>query len=220
MNRQVFLWKEQEKHKEFENINHLMYKLANLQGFILEPIILGEVFYRKLQKIKQRDKNKQTANNMLKVFTILCQFNYINGKIYKNEKSFSISPKIWSRNCIGRNALETSLKHLKEINLIDYTNSCYKGQCDKRKRFYSLNRIVLETLYKEAEKILDEESQTDFALYEEFLEYTNHKDFKNDYQEEQAFKEYKRQRKCGAIKVAPKEIKNFQKNLENLEEII
>lgn len=72
----------------------------------------------------------------------------------------------------------------------------------------------------QAEKIKGEEQGEDLQLYEDFLDYTNRKDFATDYLEEQAFKQYKTQRKCGAIKVASKEIESFQRNLENLEEII
>ena len=90
----------------------------------------------------------------------------------------------------------------------------------KDEKFYTVNRNGLEYLLHQAEKIKGEEQDKDLQLYEDFLDYTNRKDFETQYQEEQAFREYKHQRKCGAIKVAPKEIKSFQKNLENLEEII
>ena len=126
----------------------------------------------------------------------------------------------FGKNIVGRDALDTSIKILKEMNLIDYENSCYYGNKDRRKRFYSINKSGFEFLLHQAEKIASEEQDKDLQLYEDFLNYTNRKDFETQYQEEQAFKEYKRQRQCGAIKVAPKEIKNFQKNLENLEEII
>ena len=220
MNRQQYIWKQQEKHKEYENINALFYQMVKLSGFVLEPIILGEVFFRNLQLQKESDKNKQTARNMSKIYSILCQYNFINGKLYHNENGFAVSSNIWQKHCIGRDALDTSIKILKEMNLIDYENSCYYGNKDRRKRFYSINKSGFEFLLHQAEKIASEEQDKDLQLYEDFLDYTNRKDFETQYQEEQAFKEYKRQRKCGAIKVAPKEIKNFQKNLENLEEII
>ena len=193
MNKKQYIWKQQEKHKEYENINALFFQMAKVGGVIREPIIFGELFFRHLQSKKANDKNKQTARNMSKVFTILCQYNFINGKVYHNENGFAVSSNIWQKHCIGRDALDTSIKILKEMNLIDYENSCYYGN-------------------KEQDKNLQ--------LYEDFLNYTNRKDFETQYQEEQAFREYKHQRKCGAIKVAPKEIKSFQKNLENLEEII
>ena len=153
------IYKQQEKHNDYENINNMMYKFADLRGFLLEPIVLGEVFYRILQEKSKSDKNIQTANNMLKVFSILCQFNYINGKKYKNHKGFSVSPKIWKINCVGRSALETSIKHLKDINLIDYENSCYKGQASRRKRFYSINLFKLDILYIDALRIKDGDSE-------------------------------------------------------------
>ena len=220
MNRQQYIWKQQEKHKEYENINALFYQMVKLSGFVLEPIILGEVFFRNLQLQKESDKNKQTARNMSKIYSILCQYNFINGKLYHNENGFSISPSVWQKHCIGRDALDTSIQKLKDMNLIEYKNSCYNGNKERRKRFYSVNRNGLEYLLHQAEKIKGEEQDKELQLYEDFLDYTNRKDFETQYQEEQAFREYKHQRKCGAIKVAPKEIKSFQKNLENLEEII
>ena len=220
MNRQQYIWKQQEKHKEYENINALFYQMVKLSGFVLEPIILGEVFFRNLQLQKESDKNKQTARNMSKIYSILCQYNFINGKLYHNENGFSVSPSVWQKHCIGRDALDTSIKKLKAMNLIDFDNSCYYGKKERRKRFYTVNRNGLEYLLHQAEKIKGEEQDKDIQLYEDFLDYTNRKDFVTDYQEERAFKQYKTQRKCGAIKVAPKEIKSFQKNLENLEEII
>lgn len=220
MNRQQYIWKQQEKHKEYENINALFYQMVKLSGFVLEPIILGEVFFRYLEQQKASDKNKQTARNMSKVYSILCQYNFINGKLYHNENGFSVSPSVWQKHCIGRDALETSIEKLKDMNLIDFDNSCYYGKKERRKRFYTINRNSLEYLLHQAEKIKGEEQDKDLQLYEDFLDYTNRKDFDTVYQEEKAFKEYKAQRKCGAIEVAPKEIKSFQKNLENLEEII
>ena len=142
---------------------------------------------------------------MSKVFTILCQYNFINGKVYHNENGFAVSSNIWQKHCIGRDALDTSIKILKEMNLIDYENSCYYGNKDRRKRFYSINKSGFEFLLHQAEKIASEEQDKDLQLYEDFLNYTNRKDFETQYQEEQAFKEYKRQRQCGAIKVVPKE---------------
>ena len=220
MTRQQYIWKQQEKHKEYENINALFYQIVKLSGFVLEPIILGEVFFRYLEQQKASDKNKQTARNMSKVYSILCQYNFINGKVYHNEKGFAISPSVWQKHCIGRDALETSIQKLKAMNLIDFNNSCYYGNKERRKRFYNVYRIGLENILRQAEKIKSEEKNKDLQLYEDFLDYTNRRDFDTAYQEEQAFKQYKTQRKCGAIKVAPKEIKSFQKKLENLEEII
>ena len=220
MNRQQYIWKQQEKHKEYENINALFYQMVKLSGFVLEPIILGEVFFRYLQQQKASDKNKQTARNMSKIYSILCQYNFINGKLYHNENGFSISPSVWQKHCIGRDALDTSIQKLKDMNLIEYKNSCYNGNKERRKRFYSVNRNGLEYLLHQAEKIKGEEQDKELQLYEDFLDYTNRKDFATKYLEEQAFKQYKTQRKCGAIKVAPKEIKSFQKNLENLKGII
>ena len=220
MNKQQYIWKQQEKYKEFENINAVFYQLVKISGFVMEPIILGEIFFRYLQKQKVSDKNKQTARNMSKVYSILCQYNFINGKVYKNENGFAVSPSVWQKHCIGRDALETSIKYLKELHLIDFQNSCYYGNKERRKRFYIVNIIALENLLLEAQRIQGEEQGKDIQLYEDFLDYTNRKDFETQYQEEHAFKEYKRQRKCGAIKVEHKEIIEFQKNLENLEELI
>lgn len=220
MNRQQYIWKQQEKHKEYENINALIHQMVKISGFVLEPIILGEVFFRYLEQQKASDKNKQTARNMSKVYSILCQYNFINGKVYHNENGFAISPSVWQKHCIGRDALDTSIEKLKDMNLIDFDNSCYYGKKERRKRFYTISRNGLEYLLHQAEKIKGEEQDKDLQLYEDFLDYTNRKDFATKYLEKQEFKQYKTQRKCGAIKVAPKEIKSFQKNLENLEEII
>lgn len=55
---------------------------------------------------------------MSKVYSILCQYNFINGKVYKNENGFAVSPSVWQKHCIGRDALETSIKYLKELRLI------------------------------------------------------------------------------------------------------
>lgn len=44
MTRQQYIWKQQEKHKEYENINALIHQMVKLSGFVLEPIILGEAF--------------------------------------------------------------------------------------------------------------------------------------------------------------------------------
>ena len=162
MNKQQYIWKQQEKHKEFENINAVFYQLVKMSGFIMEPIILGEVFFRYLQKQKASDKNKQTARNMSKVFSILCQYNFINGKVYKNENGFAVSPSVWQKHCIGRDALETSIKYLKELSalqdtlaLFTFVVKYFKHRCDSWTVDWETLNVELSEIQKKYKELAD-----------------------------------------------------------------
>lgn len=221
--KELYLCKQQENNPYYKNVRAVFFELAKIKGFVLEPTILGELFYKHLEKQNHSDKNLQTARNMSKVFSILNHYKYLNGK-RKNDNSFSISPMVWKLHCIGKDALEKSIKLLKEMNLIDYFNSCYQGNKERRKRFYQINLYALQNLLtnyqRELEKEQAKQTSKDLFLYEHFLNYTNHKEYNTELAEEQAFSKFKENVNKGKIILPQQKEYTFKESLDNLEEII
>ena len=137
---------------DYKNCRALIFELVKLKGFVIEPIVLGDIFYDYLQEMKPNNMNTQKARNMSKVFATLCHIFYIAGQRHNILSAFPVSPKIWGDLNIGRSALEESIKTLKEMALVEYYNWYPKGHPEQRKRYYKIDIPKFESIVKQAKK--------------------------------------------------------------------
>ena len=76
------MWKAQEKNEEYKNVRWLMWELTKINGFVLKPIILNNLFFNHMQQNHKSKMNAEQARNMAEIFSVLCHVYHIAGRKY------------------------------------------------------------------------------------------------------------------------------------------
>ena len=128
--------------------------LSNYGGFVFEPLCLRQLFYEYLKKYHNGKMIRQQARTMANVYACLLNEYYTKAIVHDyGIVEFYVSPDRWLNDyCLSEEAVNNSVKFLREIGLIDSKNRWDKVRKTKR-RWYIIYIRELEELVNRAEKL-------------------------------------------------------------------
>lgn len=143
--------------KDYEYVRQLMFDLAALNGYVITPICLQEYILKFLSMKSPKNKmNSLKAKNASLLFAILCnEYFLLNQNREPSLTEFFVSTDKWNKYSIKQGMRESSLKILKEINLLSYYNKENSSQNFGYIRMYKintqkLNEILFEILIEKS----------------------------------------------------------------------
>ncbi len=144
--------------EDYKYVRQLMFDLATLNGYVINPISLQEYILKFLSMKSPKNKmNSIKAKNASLLFAILCnEYFLINQNREPSITEFFISTDKWGKYSVKQGMRENSLKILRDINLISYYNKANPFQSFGYVRMYKintqrLNEILLEILVEKSQ---------------------------------------------------------------------
>lgn len=155
--------KETELIRQWENSKKVAGLMLDMQkscgGFVMKPIILGQVFLHYLQENQPNGNNIETARGLAEVFSLMCHIYRRGAKRFNFITSFFISPSIWHEHLIGRRVQERSIAILREMGLVENYNWYPDGKPNHRRKWYRINLEKLQEIISQAQSLRAEARQ-------------------------------------------------------------
>lgn len=107
--------------KKFQKIRNILEDLAEVNGFVINPICLQEYIYHYLKTKYPKDKNNiSKARNTSQVFAVLCNEFYLININVQSKKEFFMTQERWEKYNIKQRMIETSTQILKDMKLLNW----------------------------------------------------------------------------------------------------
>ena len=127
-----------------ESIRKIMFELGEHKGYVVNPICLQEYIFKFLQQTYPKNKmNSVMARNVSYVFAVLCNEFYLINLNRVAVKTFYIKHERLIEMNIKQKMLESSLKILKKMLLVEYKNMPHPNLPYSYIRVYKINILRL-----------------------------------------------------------------------------
>ncbi len=136
--------------KKYKKIREILEELAEVNGFVINPICLQDYIYQYLKLKHPKDKNNITkARNASQVFAVLCNEFYLMNINQCTTKEFYMSQERWEKYNIKQRMIETSTQLLKEMNLLSWRYIKADYDAYTHIKLYNINVKTLEEIKDE-----------------------------------------------------------------------
>lgn len=136
--------------ENYEIVRKIMFALAEHDGFIINPLCLQEYILQFLKELYPKNKmNSVKARNASYVFAILCNEFFLINQDRVPISHFFVRQERWQKMNVKQKMLESSLKILKKMLLVDYKNIEHPNQPYGYIRVFEINKFRLSQIRDE-----------------------------------------------------------------------
>ena len=136
--------------ENYEIIRKTMFELAEINGYPTNPICLQEYILHYLKEIDPKNKmNSVMARNTSYVFAVLCNEFFLINQDRVPINHFFVRQERWQKMNVKQKMLESSLKILKKMLLINYRNIEHPNQPYGYIRVFEINNFRLSQIKDE-----------------------------------------------------------------------
>lgn len=139
--------------KKHEKIRTILKELAEINGFVINPICLQDYILVYLNNKNPNNKTNATkAKNASLIFAVLCNEYYLISEKLGRAKEFYMTHDRWLKYNIKQRMIETATEILKDMKLISWR---YEKICNSAYAYYKLYKISTKRLNEIKYEILE-----------------------------------------------------------------